>query len=265
MTHLLELDGLTAGYGGVDIIKGLKLSVNENEIVALLGANGAGKTTTIRAIAGDVPRSRGKILFSGSILNGPLHRRARQGISFIFDDRSLIMGLTAKANLQLAKAPIDDALELFPELETHLDKQVGLLSGGQQQMLSLATCITVRPSLLVIDELSLGLAPLVVDRLLDALLQAAAQGAGVLLVEQHVHKALNAASRCYTMKRGELLGEWTSQELRERPDILENMYVGGMTEELLVLEGAAEAESSRVADGDSYPSVADSYNGRSTQ
>lgn len=223
---LLQLEEASAGYGGADVVQHVSLGVDSGEVVTLLGANGAGKTTLIRALAGELRLSSGKIVYMGNELRCPLHERARQGIAVIFDDRSVIPGLTTKATLELARVTVDDALDLFPELRAHLDRRVGLLSGGQQQMLSLARSIACAPKLLVIDELSLGLAPQVVDRLLEVLVAAAGRGAGILLVEQHIHKALAVATRCYVMKRGKMIGEWSAAELRDNPDVLESIYVG---------------------------------------
>jgi branched-chain amino acid transport system ATP-binding protein len=227
MTALLELSGLRAGYGEQEVVHDLSLTVDAGEIVVLLGANGAGKTTTMLTIAGVLPAMGGVLTFDGAPLAGPIHRRARRGIGFLSEERSVFMGLTALANLQLGRGPIDAAISLFPQLESLLDRKAGDLSGGEQQMLTLARALAGEPKLLLIDELSLGLAPIIVERLLEAIKAAAARGVGVLMVEQHAHKALGVADHAYVLRRGEVSLSGTAADLRSRFDQVERSYLVG--------------------------------------
>jgi branched-chain amino acid transport system ATP-binding protein len=230
MTALLDVRGLTVGYGDLPVVSGLDLRVEPGEVVALLGANGAGKSTTILALAGALP-SKGEVLFDGVPLKGPLHRRARRGIGFIPEGRSVFMGLSAEKNLRLGAGPFDAALELFPELRSLLGRRAGMLSGGEQQILGLARALAAEPKLLLVDELSLGLAPKIVARLLEAVRVAAAdRGAGVLLVEQHARQALRVADRGYVMSRGRIELSGAGSELLGRIEAIESTYLHGPAE-----------------------------------
>jgi ABC-type branched-subunit amino acid transport system ATPase component len=228
---LLEIRALDAGYGKVRVVRGLSFYVRPGEVVALLGPNGAGKTTTLLTIAGELAPLGGTIDFLGVRSNAPLHDRVRRGLGFVGEERSVVRSLTLAENLRVSRAREEAAVELFPELEPHLDRKVGLLSGGQQQMLALAR-VLARPTptrLLLADELSLGLAPLVVDRLLAAVRAAADDGAGVLLVEQHVHKAMSIADRVIVLNRGELQMQGSVDELRDRVEDIRASYLSGST------------------------------------
>ncbi len=191
---MLDIVGLTTGYGDIPVVHGIDVQVPAGELVALLGPNGAGKTTTMLAIAGVLP-STGDINFEDRPLTGPLHRRVRRGLGFIPEERAVFRQLSTRINLGLGAGGVDGALELFPELERLLDRQAGLLSGGEQQMLVLARALAAKPRLLLVDELSLGLAPMIVQRLLTALREAADSGTAVLIVEQHAEQALRVADR----------------------------------------------------------------------
>jgi branched-chain amino acid transport system ATP-binding protein len=226
MSPLLDIHQLAVGYGDLPVVSGLDLRVERGEIVALLGANGAGKTTTILAIAGALP-SQGSITFDGRPLSGPVHRRARNGIGLIPEGRAVFMGLSTEKNLRLGSGPIEGALDLFPELRPLLHRKAGLLSGGEQQILGLARVLAANPKLLLVDELSLGLAPKIVQRLLESLHTAAQNGAGVLLVEQHARQALGIADRGYVMARGRCALTGTGDELLERLPDIERTYLHG--------------------------------------
>jgi branched-chain amino acid transport system ATP-binding protein len=225
MTALLEATRLRAGYGNVEVVRGLDLRVEPGEVVALLGPNGAGKTTTLMTISGELAPLGGEVRVLGCRSKDPLHARARQGLSIVTQERAVLMELTTAENLRVSRCDVGQAVALFPELEPHLGRKVGLLSGGQQQMLALARCLARDSKLLLVDELSLGLAPLVVDRLLRVVRAAADDGIGVLLVEQHIHKAMEVADRILVMRRGviELVG--TTDELRDRLDEIQDAYL----------------------------------------
>jgi branched-chain amino acid transport system ATP-binding protein len=224
---MLDVVGLTTGYGSVPVVKGIDLRVPAGELVALLGPNGAGKTTTMLAISGVLP-STGRIDFMGQPLAGPLHKRVGRGLGFIPEERGVFRQLSARINLDLGRGGVDGALEMFPELERLLDRQAGLLSGGEQQMLVLARALAAKPTLLLVDELSLGLAPMIVQRLLTALREAADDGTAVLIVEQHAEQALKVADRAYVMIRGAIELEGSGAEMRARIGEIERSYLGGL-------------------------------------
>jgi sulfate-transporting ATPase len=225
MSAVLEARGLFAGYGSATVVHGIDLHVGAGEIVALLGPNGAGKSTTLLTLSGELSARRGEVLLLGEPTRAPLHKRARAGLGFVSEQRTVLMRMTVADNLRVNRGDSDYALELFPELEPHLKRRVGMLSGGQQQMLALARALSRRPRVLLADELSLGLAPVIVDRLLDVLRQAAATGVGVLLVEQHIYKALDIADRAYVIRRGQIQLEGPTADLRERIDEVQGLYV----------------------------------------
>jgi branched-chain amino acid transport system ATP-binding protein len=204
-SQLLEVRELTAGYGELAAVRGIDLVVEPGEVVALFGPNGAGKTTTMLTIAGELPALGGVVSFLGSPTTAPVHRRARQGMAFVPEERAIAPGMSTRDNLRLGKGGVDGAVAIFPELGALLDRPAGLLSGGEQQMLVLARCLALKPRLLLADELSLGLAPLVVNRLMDTLRRAADEdGTGVLLVEQQARRALAVADRWYLLRQGEI-------------------------------------------------------------
>jgi branched-chain amino acid transport system ATP-binding protein len=220
---LLVARGISSGYHGHAIVRGLDLEVHRGEIVALLGPNGAGKTTTLLTLAGELELLSGEVLFRGTRTSAPLYRRARNGLSFVTEERSIFPQLTVAENLRVGHTPPRDAFEIFPELEPLLRRRAGLLSGGEQQMLTLARALARKPVLLLADELSLGLAPLVVGRLLAAVREAADRhGVGVLLVEQHVKQALRLADRVLVMRGGEVVLRGTASEVEGR---LEEAYL----------------------------------------
>jgi branched-chain amino acid transport system ATP-binding protein len=223
---LLECRGLAAGYGAVAVVRDLDLHVEPGEVVALIGPNGAGKTTTLLTIAGELPAIAGDIVFRGAPTKAPLFRRARRGMGFVTEERSVFMALSAEENLRIAGVSRGDAVAVFPELEPLMGRTAGLLSGGEQQMLTLARAVARDPQLLLVDELSLGLAPLVVKRLLETVRRVANQNAtGILMVEQHVRQALDIADRVYVMQRGRIMISGTAEEVRGRIDEVESTYL----------------------------------------
>ena len=227
MSALLEMRGVCAGYGPAPALREVDLDVEEGEIVALLGANGAGKSTSLMAIAGVLPVQRGRIGFAGSTLRGPLHRRAGRGIAYISESRSLFPNLSVVDNLRLGRGRVDAAFALFPELAGLAARRAGLLSGGEQQMLAVSRALAAKPRLLLVDELSLGLAPLVVDRLMRALSAAAREGVAVLLVEQHARKALGVAARGGVLCRGAVNLTGSGAELLARDEDVRRAYLHG--------------------------------------
>ncbi|MCU4183276.1 ATP-binding cassette domain-containing protein [Acidiferrimicrobium sp. IK] len=210
------------------VVHGLDLVVEEGEIVVLLGANGAGKTTTLLTLAGDLPLIGGEVLFDGRPAPRSLHARARRGLRFITEERSVLMSLSVADNLRLAHRDFEPCLELFPELRPLLDRKAGLLSGGEQQILTLARAVVGHGRLLLADELSLGLAPLVVQRLLSAVRAAADRGMGVLLVEQQARLALGIADRGYVLRQGELMLAGPADELRADMARIESSYLSAV-------------------------------------
>jgi len=224
-TPVLEAKRLCAGYGAVEVVKDLDLVVHAGEVVALLGVNGAGKTTIVRALSGQLKPSGGEVWLKGRPTTAPLHRRVREGMRLITEDRSVFMGLTTAENLRVADQSRATCLQLFPELERLLHRRAGLLSGGEQQMLTLARALAAEPSVLLADELSLGLAPLICVRLLAALRSAADRGAGVLLVEQRVRDALKVADRAYVISNGQIAVSGSASELVGRIEEIESTYL----------------------------------------
>jgi branched-chain amino acid transport system ATP-binding protein len=228
MTAILAARGLSAGYAGQPVVHDLDLEVAAGEVVCLLGPNGAGKTTTMLALSGELPPLAGEVAFDGETTRAPLHKRARNGLSYVTEERSVFKGLSARDNLRCGGVEVSEALALFPELEKRLGVRGGLLSGGEQQMLTLARALGRKPRLLLADELSLGLAPLIVDRLLQAVRAAADErGTGVLVVEQHARKALNYADRVLVMTRGRVRMALTAAEARSQLNDIESHYLSG--------------------------------------
>jgi branched-chain amino acid transport system ATP-binding protein len=234
---VVEVIGLDAGYNGNPVVRDLTLHVFEAEVVALLGANGAGKTTTLCTIAGLQRPIAGAIRMDNTDIAGkPAHRLARSGLSLVPEGRALFAGLTARENLRLSAARgrrgdrgHDEVLDLLPELRKCLDRKAGLLSGGEQQMLAVGRAIARRPRVMLIDEMSLGLAPVVVERLLPVLRRVADElRTAVLLVEQHVALALEIADRAYVMAHGRLVLESPAARLRNRRELLKACYLGDL-------------------------------------
>jgi branched-chain amino acid transport system ATP-binding protein len=223
---LIEATGLSAGYGKMAVVRGVELRVDAGEVVALLGANGAGKTTTLLTLAGELPPIEGEVRFLGQPTTAPMHVRCRNGLGYVTEERSVIMDMSVANNLKLAAVPPEVACGYFPALERIMSRSAGLCSGGEQQMLSLARSLGRDPKVLLADELSLGLAPIIVTNLLSAVRAAAKErGVGVLLVEQHVRQALAIADRAYVMERGRIVLSGTADEVVDQIDVLEAAYL----------------------------------------
>ena len=212
------------------VLKGVSLEVAGGGIVALLGANGAGKTTTLLSLAGELAPISGSVAVLGDARRRRLHQRARAGLGFLTEERCVFMQLTGWQNLRIGRGSAEKALAHFPELEPHLSKKVGLLSGGQQQMLALGRILAAEPKVLLADELSLGLAPLVVERLLSAVRRAADDGVAVVLVEQHVRQALAIADHVHVMRRGRIVLSGPASELRDDAERIAATYLSESTE-----------------------------------
>jgi branched-chain amino acid transport system ATP-binding protein len=224
----LDVHGLCAGYGEVLVINGLDLHVDGGEIVAMLGRNGAGKTTTLMAIGGFLRRVSGDVRVGGVSVAGAPYRRMRGRIGLVLEGRTVFGPMSTAQNLRVGGVAVPDAVELFPELEPRLNVKAGLLSGGEQQMLSLARAMLRRPDVLLLDELSFGLAPVVCDRLFSRIRRYAEDhGMAVLLVEQHLHYAAVVADRALVMNQGEIVLELPADELEDRADEIERLYLGG--------------------------------------
>ena len=229
---VLQLEALTAGYDGAAVIRGLELHVAPGEIVAVLGANGAGKTTALRAVSGLVHPLEGVVRFGGRDLRrvSP-SARARLGIAHVPDSRGLFFGLTVGEHLRLGyrgeRLEASVAYRYFPALEPLRDRRCGLLSGGEQQMLAVGRALARHPRLLLLDELSLGLAPVIVESLLPVVRRYAEEsGCGVVLVEQHIELALTIADRGCVLSHGEIVLRGEAEQLRANHELLISSYFG---------------------------------------
>ena len=222
---ILRAVDASSGYGRLPVLDGINLTVHPGEVVALLGANGAGKTTTLRMLSGVLPVSSGLVEIDGVTTTAPLHRRVQQGLGYVTEERSVFRSLTAGQNLRLGRGSVELAIELVPELGKLLNRRGGVLSGGEQQMLTLARSIVANPRVLLADELSLGLAPLIVARLFAAVRDAADKGIGVLLVEQQARAVLPFCDRAYVMRRGRIVMSASAEEFEDRLEEIERHYL----------------------------------------
>ena len=233
---MLEVRGIDAGYGDVQVLFSLALRVREKEIVTLLGSNGAGKTTTLRCIGGVVQPRKGEVFFKGQSLSRvPPAGRAAMGIAQVPEGRELWPQLTVRENLELgayhrtARTRVKQNLErvhaLFPRLLERKSQYAGSLSGGEQQMCAIGRALMCEPTLLLLDEPSLGLAPIVVDQVFAVIRQLHASGMTILLVEQNLAAALEIATRGYVIETGEVKLQGTAEELRNDPKI-RSAYLG---------------------------------------
>ncbi|HEX4434855.1 MAG TPA: ATP-binding cassette domain-containing protein [Acidimicrobiales bacterium] len=220
----LKVECLRSGYLDIEILHGIDLEVAAGEVVALFGPNGAGKTTLLLTVAGLLLPMDGQIVWDGDSTWVAPHKLARRGITFV-PERGVLQQLTVEGNLQLGRGRPEDALEIFPELVPLLRRRAGLLSGGEQQMLSVGRALASKPKVLLIDELSLGLAPIIVVRLLNAVRKAADTGIGVLLVEQQVERALSVADRGYVLNRGHITFAGSQADLRSHAETIAGEYL----------------------------------------
>lgn len=232
MSATLECRRLTAGYGPLTVLRDFELAADAGTVVAVLGPNGAGKTTLLAAVAGLLPRSGGDVYLAGrSLPNGRPAAANRAGIVLVPDDRALFTSLTVDENIQAARhkgsASIDEMLDLFPALASRRTLNAGALSGGEQQMLTMARALVQRPRVLLIDEMSMGLAPIVVESLLPVVRRVAGEtNAVVVLVEQHVQLALEIADRGVVLVHGSVVLEGSASELAADAARLEDAYLG---------------------------------------
>ena len=238
MAPLLEISGLLVAYGGIKALDGIALHLDQGEIVTVLGANGAGKSTLLQAVSGLVPIGEGTISLSGEPLNKvPPYEIVRKGISLSPEGRRVFPTLTVEENLNLGAytrqgktAEVAQAkgrvLTLFPILKERKRQLAGTLSGGEQQMLAIGRALMSAPKVLLLDEPSLGLAPILVKQIFDIIAEINAQGTTILLVEQNAHKALTIASRGYVLENGRIAAAGLSHDLKSDPKIRE-AYLGG--------------------------------------
>jgi branched-chain amino acid transport system ATP-binding protein len=228
---ILDVRGIDTYYGLGHILNGLSLHVGEAEVVALLGRNGAGKTTTLRSITGLTPPRRGEIIYKGGSIAGlPPHRISKLGLALVPETRGVFSYLTARENLEIARRPgsrwsMESMLERFPKLREVLDRRGRFLSGGEQQMLAIARALMTGPELLLLDEPSQGLAPLVVEAVMGTVLELKRERVSMLLVEQNAELALRLADRVYVIDHGTIVFEGTPDALRADPQIA-TTYLG---------------------------------------
>jgi branched-chain amino acid transport system ATP-binding protein len=233
----IKVEDLVVERGGKPVLHGVSLEVRPGEITALVGANGAGKSTLVMTLAGLLPAARGKASFDGRPFLGEAPDRIRRaGIAVVPEGHQVLSDLSVRDNLRAAgsmhprrrlEEEIEAALQLFPELRARLDVPGRALSGGQKQMLALSQAVIARPRMLLIDELSLGLAPTVVKRLAGTLPLIARGGVGVLLIEQFTTLALSLASEAYVLERGRIVFSGSAVELAAKPEILHSAYLAG--------------------------------------
>ena len=226
----LEIENLVVNRAGLPVIRGASLMVDEGTITVLLGANGAGKTTLLEGIAGAVASSGGMVRLGGVQIDSlSPYKRARQGLSLIEQGRAVFKDLTVEENLDVARkedASTDEVFGIFPELVPRRHVRSGLLSGGEQQMLLIGRALLARPKVLLIDEMSLGLAPLIVQRLMRLTRDLAKGGLSILLVEQFASMALAVGHRAYVLRRGEIAFDGDCADLRKNPQLLHKLYFG---------------------------------------
>jgi branched-chain amino acid transport system ATP-binding protein len=232
---MLQVNNLMAAYDGIEALRGVSLKVDVGEMVAVIGANGAGKSTLLNCISGLVPAKSGEVILDGGSMAGlPAYKVARAGLLQVPEGRQILSDLTVDDNLRLGKlasgsrkSPHDfaDVLRLFPRLEERLWQRAGTLSGGEQQMLAIGRALMGGPKVLLLDEPSLGLSPLMTDHVFDALRLLHAQGLSILLVEQNAHRALEVTQRAYVLDQGDVVHEGRSGDLAKDDRVIAH-YLG---------------------------------------
>jgi branched-chain amino acid transport system ATP-binding protein len=234
---MLEMRHVYTRYGKVECLKGVSFRVGEGEIVALLGANGAGKTTTLKTVSGLIRPAAGEVLFRGkSISSASPQDIVRAGIAHVPEGRKIFQRLDVLENLELGaflrrdsagvRKDMEEVFALFPVLKNRLKQKAGTLSGGEQQMLAIGRGLMSKPSVLILDEPSLGLAPILVSAIFKLISRIHAKGMTILLVEQNARMALNVASRAYVLETGAIVLEGTAEEIRNSPAV-QSAYLGG--------------------------------------
>ncbi len=235
-TAMLEIDNLTTHYGPIQALDGVSLEVNRGEIVTLVGSNGAGKTTLLMSICGDPVPTSGRIRFEGEEIQGwPTSRIMRSGLSVVPEGRRIFTGMTVEENLAMggyyrSKREIAESIEhvltLFPRLKERFNQRGGTMSGGEQQMLAIARALMSRPRLLLLDEPSLGLAPIIIAQIFEIIAKLRDEGTTIFLVEQNAHKALSIADRGYVLEHGRVVLADSGQALLANDDV-RRAYLGG--------------------------------------
>jgi branched-chain amino acid transport system ATP-binding protein len=235
MSDGVRLESLSVSRGGRPVVREVSMTIPPGQVTTLLGANGAGKSTLVLSVAGVLRPSSGKVMLGERNLTGQRPERVRRaGVAVVPEGRRLLPELSVQDNLRVAtyalgrddaQAGIAYALELFPELEKRWNQQARLLSGGEQQMVVLAQALVSKPSVLLVDELSLGLAPVIVRRLVPTIAAVAEAGVGVLLIEQFAHVALELATNAYVIENGRIHFDGPAQRLKDEPEILRGAYL----------------------------------------
>ena len=234
---LLEVKNLEVYYGVICALKGISFEVNEGEIVSLIGANGAGKTTMMQSVVGMIPKKSGSVIFDGNdITKTPCHKIVQLGMTQVPEGRRIFQELTVYENLMMGaytvrdqqrfKTALDAAFERFPRLAERRNQIAGTLSGGEQQMLAMSRALMIKPKLLMLDEPSMGLAPILVDQIFEIIKELNAQGTTILLVEQNASKALQIADRAYVLETGSITLSGTGAELSSSDEV-RKAYLGG--------------------------------------
>ncbi len=233
---VIELDAVAVSYGGIRALRGVTLSVGQGEIVALIGANGAGKTTTLKSMIGLLPLAAGVVRFAGTDLAGvPTEARVARGMALVPEGRAIFPNLTVRENLELGaylhrdavaiRESVEDVVALFPRLGERMRQEGGTLSGGEQQMLAIGRALMARPEVLLLDEPSLGIAPVLVQQIFAAIVRVAEAGVTVLVVEQNTRVALAASRRAYVLETGEITLSGDSKDLAKNAEV-QRAYLG---------------------------------------
>jgi branched-chain amino acid transport system ATP-binding protein len=230
---MLEVSGLSAGYLGENVVEGVDLEVGAGRAVAVIGSNGAGKTTLFRALCGMLPVSGGQVRFDGQDITGrPTHRVARAGLAYVPAERHLFPAMSVRENLLLGAYPgrgdpstFELVFDLFPRLKEREKQKAGTMSGGEQQMLAIGRALMANPKLLLLDEPSMGIAPVLVERIYETIVEINRQGTTILVAEQQVPLALSLADRGYVLENGRIGLEGTSEDLERNPEV-RRAYLG---------------------------------------